>query len=118
MKPLCILLLIPTAMLLTASFFVMFANEKVGGKGLKTFGKVVAAILIFVAVIIFSKGVYVMVSGDCHAMKMICGMQKGMMHQGMMKGGQMGGKDGKCCSMSDTGSKCGSIIKPEGQPLQ
>ena len=45
--------LIPTAGLLTVSFFVLFAVEKVHGKNLKTFGKAVAAILIIVASLIF-----------------------------------------------------------------
>ena len=83
--------LIPTAGLLTVSFFVLFAVEKVHGKNLKTFGKAVAAILIIVASLIFSKGVYTLVTGDCPIMKAMCGM----------KGGQM----------SDMGSKCGDMMK-------
>lgn len=90
---------LPTAGLLTASFFVLFAAERAHSKNLKTYGKVVATFVIIVALLVFSKGVYVLATGDCP-----------MMRGGHMKHmGAMGNED-----MSDMGSKCGGIIKPAG----
>src|SRR3989338_6842053 len=83
--------LIPTAGLLRVCFFLLFAVEKVHGKNLKTFGKAVAAILIIVASLIFSKGDYTLVRGERPFMNAKCGME----------GGQM----------SDIGSKCGDMMK-------
>ena len=57
MRILGFIVFIPASMLLTASFFVLFAVEKVKENGLKTFGKVVAAILIIVSVLVFAKGI-------------------------------------------------------------
>lgn len=65
------LALIPTAVLLTASFFVLFAIERSAGTGLKAFGRFVAALLIIVAALIFSKGVYTVVTGKCPMMQVM-----------------------------------------------
>jgi hypothetical protein len=59
------LALIPASALLTAAFFILFAVEKAAGQGLKAFGKFVAVLLIIVAALIFSKGVYTVVTGKC-----------------------------------------------------
>jgi hypothetical protein len=85
---------IPTAGFLTISFFVLFAVEKVNGKNLKTFGKAVAAILIIAALLIFSKGVYTLVTGKCPIMNVIQGMC------GTWPG-----------PVSDMGDKCGGMMK-------
>jgi len=61
-------------MLLTVSFFVIFALEKTSGKGLKTYGKLVAAILIIVAVIVFLKGMSIMVTGEYPSLLKMCPM--------------------------------------------
>jgi hypothetical protein len=87
---------IPASMLLTASFFVLFAIEKVKEKGLKTFGKLVAAILIIVSALIFAKGIYTVATGKCPIMEAMCPMGKGMGHMGMEKG-MSGGMQG--CGM-------------------
>ncbi len=85
---------IPASMLLAASFFVLFAIEKVKGNGLKTFGKLVAAILIIVSALIFAKGVYTITTGKCpmmqamqgmQGMKGACSMDKGMGNMGTAK---------------------------------
>ncbi len=58
--------LIPTMMLLTVSYFVLFANRKVEGGPLKTFGTAVAVLLWVVAGIILSLGILVLVAGPMH----------------------------------------------------
>ena len=69
MRILGFIVFIPASMLLTASFFVLFAIEKVKENGLKAFGKVVAAILIIVSVLIFAKGIYTIATGKCPMMQ-------------------------------------------------
>ena len=103
MRILGFIVFIPASMLLAVSFFVLFAVEKVKENGLKTFGKLVAAILIIVSALMFAKGVYTVATGKCpimQAMQGMCPMGKGMGQMGMekgmcggMKGGAMpGGK--------------------------
>ena len=90
MRILGFIVFIPASMLLTASFFVLFAIEKVKENGLKAFGKVVAAILIIVSVLIFAKGIYTIATGKCPMMEEMrgaCSMGKGMGHMEMEKGG-------------------------------
>jgi hypothetical protein len=65
------LALIPVSALLTAAFFILFAVEKAAGKGLKTFGKFVAVLLITAAALIFSKGVYTVVTGKCSVIQVM-----------------------------------------------
>lgn len=81
-----LIVLIPTSVLLTASFFVLFAIEKVAGQGLKTFGRVVAALLIIVAVLLLSVGVYTVSTGRHLMMQQMCPMMGGM--KGDMKEGK------------------------------
>lgn len=69
MRILGFLALIPASVLLTAAFFVLFSVEKAAGKGLKTFGKFTAVLLIVVAALIFLKGAYTVVTGNCPMMK-------------------------------------------------
>ncbi len=86
------LALIPTSVLLTAAFFVLFAVEKVAGQGLRTFGKFVAVLLIIIAALIFSKGVYTVVTGKCPMMKMMQEMCP--MMGGEVRAGRQGGMRG------------------------
>lgn len=81
--------LIPASVLLTLSFFVLFAISKMGKSKLKAFGYAVVAVLWLVAVLLFSTGLCMTLS--CGSMKG-CPMQemmKGKMH-GMMQGGPQG----------------------------
>jgi len=80
---------IPATVLLTLSFFVLFAVSKVEKPRLKVFGYTIAALLWLVAFLVFSTGIYMAVS--CCPMKgypmqemMKCKMG------GMMKGGPQG----------------------------
>ncbi len=50
--------IIPTTMLLTVSFFVLFTSRKIESSGLKAFGWVVIALLWLGALLTFSMGVY------------------------------------------------------------
>ena len=80
--------IIPTALLLTVSFFVLFTIRKIELQSLKAFGYVVAALLWVAALLVFSAGVYIIATVR-HPI--VCPMQQMMGEQmrGMMKGGQM-----------------------------
>jgi len=82
MKMCPLLAIVPIAILLTLSFFVLLALRKVEEKTLKTFGYVVVSFIWLAALVIFSGAVYRMAKGP---MPMKCMMQQRM---GMM------GKDG------------------------
>jgi hypothetical protein len=82
--------LIPTTVLLTISFFVLFANSKVEMQGLKSFGRVIAVLLWISAALVFSVGAFVIATGQ-HPMKLMmkggcCPMMMGGMEGKMMKG--------------------------------
>jgi hypothetical protein len=88
---------IPTAVLLTISFFVLFTIRKTETQGVKAFGYVVAALLWLSALLVFSVGVYTLSSGrplvPCPMMqKMMSGQKEGMMGMGkpMMPGQNKG----------------------------
>ncbi|MCX5657229.1 MAG: hypothetical protein NTZ48_03245 [Candidatus Omnitrophica bacterium] len=72
---------IPTAMILTVSFFVLFALRKLEAGALKVFGFVIVALLWISAGIIFSSGMYTLATGNLPKM---CPMKQ-MMMQKMMK---------------------------------
>jgi hypothetical protein len=55
---------IPTALLLALSFFVLFTNRKVENEGLKTFGYVIAVLLWIAAALVFSAGIYILATGQ------------------------------------------------------
>jgi hypothetical protein len=78
---------IPATVLLTISFFVLFALRKVEALGLKVFGYVIAALLWVGALMVFSLGIYTVYTGRHPMMDMMKGMKYGQM-QGMM-GSQM-----------------------------
>ncbi|MBF0522578.1 MAG: hypothetical protein HQL24_05925 [Candidatus Omnitrophica bacterium] len=67
--------IVPISVLLTISFFVLFAVRKVEIHGLKAFGYVVSALLWMAALLLFSGGIYMLSTGH-HPMS---GMMKEMM---------------------------------------
>lgn len=71
--------IVPATMILTVSFFVLFAIKKTEEKGLKTFGYVITGMLWFCAVVVFSAGIFVMASGN----RMCCPTGKGMRFERM-----------------------------------
>jgi len=78
-----VMAIIPTAILLTISLFVLLALRKVESEGLRAFGFVVAALLWVSAAIIFGAGVYTMATGRHPVMNMMRHMG-GAMNQGPM----------------------------------
>ncbi len=77
---------IPATVLLTVSFFVLFAIRKVETRNLKTFGLVVAVLLWICAAIVFFAGVYTMSTGKpvmMHSMMSCSGL--GSTQQGPMQ---------------------------------
>lgn len=85
-KMLAVLAIIPTTIFLTISFFVLVIVRKVDGQGLKAFGYVVAACLWASAIVIFSSGVYMALTGK-HFMKykMMCPMMSDSLEMKCMK---------------------------------
>lgn len=89
-KILGIYTIIPTALLLTISFFVLYALQRPETKGLKAFGYVIAALLWISALLIFSTGIYTITTGKhpvISAMQEICPMMGGK--EGGMRGPEM-----------------------------
>ncbi|MGB2662099.1 MAG: hypothetical protein WBB86_01060 [Candidatus Omnitrophota bacterium] len=68
---------VPATILLIVSFFVLFAAERVGSKGLKTFGWVLAVLLWIYAAGIVSMGTYAVMSGG-QSLMMKCPMMQQM----------------------------------------
>ena len=80
--------IIPTAVLLTISFFVLFTLRKIETEGLKAFGYCLAVLLWIAAALVLSVGIYTVSTGR-HPMKcMMQEMRKAHMQE-MMKEGQM-----------------------------
>jgi hypothetical protein len=109
-----ILAVIPFTMLLTVSFFVLFARQKAEDSNLKMFGLIVAVLLWVGAAIVLVAGVTSMVCGGngwCGKMAM---HKMEMMHPGGPMGMHGQGMMGKCCppDMSPEGKS----DKPEGKP--
>jgi len=84
------LAILPTAILLTISFFVLVILRKTEGQGLKAFGYVVAALLWTCALLVFSMGIYVLSTGKHPMMRMMEGMK--FSSSQMMKPAMMGSK--------------------------
>lgn len=79
-KILGIYAVIPTALLLTVSFFVLYALQRPEVKGLKAFGYVITALLWISALLIFSTGIYTLTTGKhpvISAIQEICPMSAG-----------------------------------------
>jgi hypothetical protein len=119
---------IPTAVLLTISFFVLFAMRKIETQGLKAFGYVVAALLWLATLVVFSAGVYTISTGrmpmKCPMMcPMMRGNKEGMMGSGMMPmmhgQGAMQPAQGKNQGMARGGNKgmmkCGGVDTSMGR---
>lgn len=80
--------IIPAALLLTVSFFVLFTLRRIEEQGLKAFGYVIVTLLVIAALLIFSVGAYTIYTGRHPMMSMMQGMMQGGM-SGMMGGRQM-----------------------------
>jgi len=83
--------IIPTTLVLTVSFFVLFALREVKSNVLKAFGYVVAALLWLSALLVFSGGVYTLATGKCPMQKMM--QKRGMVCHEMMDKQMMVDKD-------------------------
>lgn len=90
--------IIPTAVLLAISFFVLLTAKRSEAQGLRAFAYVVAAFLWAAALVVLSAGIYTLATGRdsrmCmmgqgmygpKMMRMRQGMPAGMMHKGMMR---------------------------------
>ncbi len=89
--------IVPTTMLLTVSFFVLFALEKVGNNIIKVFGKVIVGLLWLAALVAFSCGISVIAKGG--GCPMMSKMQGNTSNSMMMQGGAMSGMGPKCSMM-------------------
>lgn len=115
--------IVPIAVLLTASFFVLFTLRKIEEEGLKAFGYVVVGFLWLAALVVFSGAIYKMAQGSVvmknmmqQKMRMECMLQ--MMskdnRQGMVmpeKGPLV--KNEKRPGMSKCGANKGIVFKAE-----
>jgi hypothetical protein len=94
MRMLGVIALVPVAMMLTVSFFVLFAVKQVEEKGLRAFGWAVAVLLWVVAALVFSAGLFALTSGcgpwgkmmPCGPMGAMRGHEMMMMHGGPCAG--------------------------------
>ena len=80
-----LLALIPTAVLLSISFFVLLASGKTASQNLKVFGYVIAVCLWISAALVFSAGIYMLATGRHPMMNMMQQMMKGGMQPPMMQ---------------------------------
>ena len=80
--------IIPVALLLTVSFFVLVVMRKIEEQSLKTFAQVIAVLLWIGAALVFSMGVYIVYTGQ-HPMMV---MMRQMMQQSMMGPSSMSGR--------------------------
>ena len=88
-----VFMVIPATILLTISFFVLYALQRPEVKGLKAFGYVTAALLWVSVLILFSTGIYTVTTGKhpiISAMQEMCPMMGGK--EGGMKGPEMSDK--------------------------
>lgn len=86
-KFLGLLALVYTAILLTISFFVLFAVRKTDSKNLKSFGYAIAVLLWISAALVFFGGLYVSTTTSCPLMPH---MMKNQMPSQMPQGGMRG----------------------------
>ena len=63
--------LMPTTIFLTLSYLVFYLNRKIENGGLKKFGFVVAILLVLCACVIFSTGLYVIITGTHPAIGLV-----------------------------------------------
>ena len=71
-----------TTILLAVSFFVLFVNTKVVGRGLKIYGYIVATLLGLAAIAVLSSGIYISLRGH---QPMMQDMMRGQAQQMPMK---------------------------------
>jgi len=101
---------VPVSVLLTISFFVLFALRKVEEKALKAFGYVVVSFLWLAALVVFSGAVYKTAKGT---MAMKCMMHKdGMAAMAMPEKGQFP-KDDKKPAAPKCGANKGVVFKAQ-----
>lgn len=88
--------IIPTTVLLTISFFVLYTLRRTDTQGLKAFGYVIAALLWLSALLLFSAGIYTVSTGrppvQCMMQKMMKMHTQEMMPEkmpGAMEKGRM-----------------------------
>lgn len=89
-----LLSIIPATVLLTISFFVIYATKKTEGEGLKKFGMTIAVLLWICSFLVFSAGV---ASVFCPRHGMMFKHHHEMMMKGDMKG------EMPCCDMHKKG---------------
>ncbi|MFA5287509.1 MAG: hypothetical protein WC394_04500 [Candidatus Omnitrophota bacterium] len=77
--------IVPTTLVLTISFFVLFVLREVKSNVLKVFGYVIAALLWLSALLIFSAGIYTLATGRCPMQKMMMQKQEMMCRKMMDK---------------------------------
>ncbi len=70
--------IIPTTVLLTISFFVLFTLRKTEAGGLKVFGYVISVLLWCGALLVFSLGIYTISTGRCIMQEMMRCKMHGM----------------------------------------
>jgi len=115
--------IVPIAVLLTVSFFVLFTLLKIEEKGLKAFGYVVVGFLWLAALVVFSGAVYKMAQGSAVTKSMMQQkMKMDYMSQMMQKDNSPGmampergplAKDQKRPGMAKCGANKGIIFKAE-----
>jgi len=81
MRIMGLLSIIPATVFLTVSFFVLFAVQKTETRGLKQFGRLIAALLWISAAAVLSMGICVLTTGrhplfSKHRQMMMCGHDK------------------------------------------
>ena len=94
------LCIVPAALLLVVSFFVLVVAGKVKEQVLKSFGNIVAMLLWVAAALVFLTGIYITATGNCPVLRMMeksgkggkyykmmeCkSMDRGVYHKGMMR---------------------------------
>lgn len=75
--------LIPTSVLLSFSFFILFVLNTIKTEGLKIFGYCLAVLLWISAALVFSAGIYTVVSGHAPMKCAMYGMMKTHMQEMM-----------------------------------
>jgi hypothetical protein len=78
--------IVPATILLTVSYFVLFANQKAESGKLKTFGWVLAVLLWVAAFVVLSSGIYISANGHNKMMgfrQKMCPMMQGQGMNGM-----------------------------------
>jgi hypothetical protein len=78
--------IVPATVLLTAAFLVFWAVRKVDVEGLKSFGRIIGLLFCASACLVYSVGVFAVITGKHPMLE----MERCMMPQGQMQGGSLG----------------------------